>query len=406
MLHRHFWAFLLPGIIVAMAYWSISNVDTLSKTVISLHQSIPYLIITPALALSLMFRLSREFNLLLILIIVLLIEKHFIWHNTFKLEYNQHILFHSIALLFPLNIVLHNFLAERGIFSLNELKRIAINLIQALALFAFILLDHDALNQYLLSSSFAKGSIKAIPISQVSLTLFTLGAVAIITRAILKPSVLNITQISIYFSGFFVLYFSNNELQASLFIGTTAFVILIGIILNSYHLAYIDDLTGLPSRRVLRHDLMALGKRYSIAMIDIDHFKRLNDTYGHDIGDQILRMVASRLRSSAGSSKIYRYGGEEFVILYPNNDINEATSKAIMICERVAVKPFIIRSPKRPRKRPELIQRQADLEDINVTVSIGVAEKSAQHAKPQDTLNDADRALYRAKDAGRNCVAV
>ena len=389
-----------------MAYWSIANVDSLSKTVISLHQIIPYLIIVPAMILSLMFRLSREFNLLLILIILLLVEKHFVWHNTFQLQYNKDLLFHCVAFLFPLNIILHNFLSEKSIFSLHELKRIAINAIQASALFVFIIMDYDALNQYLLSSSFAQSGIKSMPISQVSLILFALGIITITTRAIFRPSVLNITQIGIFVAAFFVLYFSNSELQASLFIGTTAFVILIGIILNSYHLAYIDDLTGLPSRRVMRHDLMGLGKHYSIAMIDIDHFKKLNDTYGHDIGDQILRMVASRLRQSGGSNKIYRYGGEEFVILYPNNDINEATSKAIVLCERVAVKPFTIRSPKRPRKKPEFIQRQPDLEYINVTISIGVAEKTLLHEKPQDTLNDADKALYRAKDAGRNCVAV
>jgi GGDEF domain-containing protein len=82
---------------------------------------------------------------------------------------------------------------------------------------------------------------------------------------------------------------------ASLLFSIAAGAILIGLVLNSYNLAYLDELTNLHSRRALEQQLLALGKRYSIAMVDIDHFKKPNDTCGHDVGDQVLRMVAAQL---------------------------------------------------------------------------------------------------------------
>jgi len=73
----------------------------------------------------------------------------------------------------------------------------------------------------------------------------------------------------------------------------------------------------LPSRRALIERLPSLGRRYTVAMVDVDHFKNFNDTYGHDAGDQVLRMVASRLGEVSGGGTAFRYGGEEFTILFP-----------------------------------------------------------------------------------------
>ena len=91
-----------------------------------------------------------------------------------------------------------------------------------------------------------------------------------------------------------------------------------------FAMAFLDPLTGLPSRRAMDEALGALGNRFSVAMIDIDHFKACNDTHGHDVGDQVLRMVASRLGQVGGGGKVYRYGGEEFAVLFPGSGAQEA----------------------------------------------------------------------------------
>ena len=81
-------------------------------------------------------------------------------------------------------------------------------------------------------------------------------------------------------------------------------------------MAYRDELTSLPSRRALNQLMLSLGRKYSIAMLDIDHFKKFNDTHGHDVGDEVLRMVASKIAKVTGGGKPFRYGGEEFTVIY------------------------------------------------------------------------------------------
>ena len=147
-----------------------------------------------------------------------------------------------------------------------------------------------------------------------------------------------------------------------------------------------------------------LSKRYSVAMLDIDHFKRLNDTYGHDVGDQILRMVASRIRRVPGAHKTFRYGGEEFTVLFPNKTRDEAYANAKMICEAIAKSPFVLRNRRRPKKKPPFLTKRRTQKKIDVTISIGVAQKSGRHKTAQDTIKAADKALYRAKESGRNRV--
>src|SRR3989441_13015310 len=75
-------------------------------------------------------------------------------------------------------------------------------------------------------------------------------------------------------------------------------------------MAYQDSLTGLPARRALNEALLRLGGHYTVAMLDVDHFKRINDHHGHDVGDQVLKMIAAKLAQVTGGGKAYRYGGE------------------------------------------------------------------------------------------------
>ena len=93
---------------------------------------------------------------------------------------------------------------------------------------------------------------------------------------------------------------------------------------TSYAMAFRDELTDLPARRALMRDLEGMGRLYAAAMVDVDHFKRFNDRYGHDVGDQVLRMVAAKLAKAPGGGRAYRYGGEEFALLYPGKSRDDA----------------------------------------------------------------------------------
>ena len=170
-------------------------------------------------------------------------------------------------------------------------------------------------------------------------------------------------------------------------------------------MAYHDDLTGLPGRRAMNEALLQLGSRYAMAMVDVDRFKRFNDTYGHDVGDQVLRMVASRLGVVSGGGKAFRYGGEEFSVIFPNKSTEEAAPHLEALRRAVAASRFVVRSSKRPRKKPPTPKPSvASRKEVSVTVSIGVADRADRGTGPQQVLKAADKALYRAKSAGRNRV--
>ncbi|MBK8008290.1 MAG: PleD family two-component system response regulator [Rhizobiales bacterium] len=168
-------------------------------------------------------------------------------------------------------------------------------------------------------------------------------------------------------------------------------------VMTSMELAVTDALTGLYNRRYMESHVGTLvdrsaarGKSLSVLLLDIDYFKSINDGYGHDAGDDVLRDFSDRLRTCIrGIDLACRYGGEEFVVVMPDTDIGVATMVAERIRRRVAGDHFAINNGQK---------------SIEVTISIGIAARST----PEDTaamiLKRADEALYRAKRDGRNRV--
>jgi GGDEF domain-containing protein len=183
----------------------------------------------------------------------------------------------------------------------------------------------------------------------------------------------------------------------------------LSVLETSYAMAFKDDLTGLPGRRALMRDLQGMGGEYAAAMVDVDHFKKFNDRYGHDVGDQVLRMVAGKLSKPPGKGKAYRYGGEEFTLLFPGKSAKEVLPHLKELRRSVEEAAFVLRSWRRPRKKPVdpgswRGSGKPKKKRLSVTVSIGVADSNGKDDSPEAVLKKADKALYRAKSAGRNRV--
>jgi len=165
----------------------------------------------------------------------------------------------------------------------------------------------------------------------------------------------------------------------------------------SLEMAITDQLTGLFNRRYMSRHLSTLidsanttGKPVSFLILDIDYFKQVNDTHGHDIGDEVLREFASRISANVrGIDLACRYGGEEFVVVMPDTDLNFAYMVAERLRQAVADAPF--------RITPAPGQ-------LSVTISIGVTASEGTRDTPEALLKRADQALYRAKRDGRNRV--
>ena len=204
---------------------------------------------------------------------------------------------------------------------------------------------------------------------------------------------------------------------ADAYVATAGLILAASLIETSYVLAYHDELTGIRGRRAFNEALLSLDQQYAIAIVDIDHFKHFNDTYGHDTGDQVLRMVASRLADVGGGGQAFRCGGEEFAILFRNASAKDSFERLDVLRQVIQNSVFRFRGSERrnearpgqsERRKPArkkaaaALQRPAD--DLSVTVSIGVAEPSTRYRQPEQVIHAADQALYRAKHNGRNRV--
>ena len=207
---------------------------------------------------------------------------------------------------------------------------------------------------------------------------------------------------------FFTFFIPRTTLNYTFFFIFSFMIILISMIDASFILAYIDELTGIPARRSLDETLLNIPKRIAIAMLDIDHFKKFNDKYGHKTGDQVLRMVGSRLSRAPGNPKVYRYGGEEFTAIFKGKTAKEAFDYMEEFRKILAESDFIIREKDRKKHTEEdrgKVKRQKK-ETTKVTVSIGIAEKSSFLNKGDKIIKAADKALYSAKRTGRNKVKI
>jgi len=120
-------------------------------------------------------------------------------------------------------------------------------------------------------------------------------------------------------SSFFALAVRPSAPALNLYTSAAGILMIGAIVETSFTMAYHDDLTGLPGRRSLNEALLNLGRKYTIAMIDVDHFKKFNDTYGHDTGDQVLKLIASKLGRMDGGARVFRYGGKNLPLCFREN---------------------------------------------------------------------------------------
>ena len=192
-------------------------------------------------------------------------------------------------------------------------------------------------------------------------------------------------------------------------------ILLYGLYRLFWQRAFQDELTGIGNRRSFEDALRALPRRYCLAMIDIDHFKAVNDSYGHAEGDHALRRVASQIKAAFGSAA-FRYGGEEFAVILPESGPEQARERLERLRREVAEATFVVRRgrDRRRKRRGAKPERRATGRDrrrgqhsfsgtarLQLTVSIGLCA-AAGSEQPEEALLRADAALYQAKKSGRN----
>jgi diguanylate cyclase (GGDEF)-like protein len=311
-----------------------------------------------------------------------------------------------LALLLPLNLAGYALLDERGLLTRRGLARLAPIPGQVLGV-GLVLWGAPGMLPWLTRPILDARFTAWTDLSQAALAAFAATAGLLAVRcAAPRASPIDAGFLWALVAAFFALHGIRRGWAPTPFLATGGLILIWGLLAASYRMAFHDDLTGLPGRRALNEALPQLGRRYAVAMVDVDHFKKFNDTYGHEVGDQVLRMVAARLAHVSGGGRAFRYGGEEFSVLFPGKSAEEALPHLEALRRAIALSRFALRGPGRPRRKPENAPaaRRGARREVSVTVSIGVAEPDDRQVEPAEVLQEADRALYRAKHNGRNRV--
>ncbi len=320
-------------------------------------------------------------------------------------EFHARAVYAALTVLVPLDLALLSLLPERGVWNRHAALRFGVLLAQiAITAWVFVAGRADlvdlAYQKFLDTIPLSAGRLPQSAILAIALG-FAVAAIA----AFVRRSHLNAGFAGAIAAFAIAAHVPNAYVSFASFIAAAELMVAIAVLQDAHRMAFRDELTGIPSRRALNEQLAALGNRYTIAMLDVDHFKQFNDTYGHDLGDQVLKMVAAHISRVGGGGKAFRYGGEEFTVLFPGKDAEDAIPHLEAVREDIESYRMALRGADRPVQTRRTRRRKGGWRDkrgVSVTVSIGVAERNGRSATPQAVIEAADRALYRAKEKGRN----
>jgi diguanylate cyclase (GGDEF)-like protein len=376
------------------------QVGVLSDAQSQMVRFYPAVVFGIGLVLSAFFRRSRLFFALLSLALA---QIAFFWVIPHLSPMRAKIIANTVALLLPLNLIVLAFLRERGIVSPAGRKRLAIIAGEILALWVVSLPSLAQFSAYLSRAFVPLVFSNWSGLSQPAMLVFILAMITLMVTLVRRYKAVESSLLWSVVAAFVALHAAKTSHHDGVYFAAGGLALIVALIETSYAMAYLDELTQLPSRRALNEALLKLGESYSIAMLDVDHFKKFNDSYGHESGDQALRLVASRLSHITGGGKAYRYGGEEFAIVFPNKASEEVFVYLDRMRRVIEQSVFTVRGKDR-RKRGNSGVGRGSKKQTSVTVSIGLASTNGDRLTPAEVMRMADQALYKAKARGRNCT--
>ncbi len=400
---RAFALFAVPIALLAAAFALVFYGDALPPSLAGLKTYGPYIVFAIGAVLAASFNRGRAVLALTVLIAAYSVQQT--WLQQALNVPQARAIYAALVILVPLNLALLALLPERGLFNRHGLLRLAAIGIQA----AFIIwvvgagvtgIVDWAYERFLEPQPFTVGHMPQAGIASVGLALAVTMAASLVTRSATSAAVAGaIVAFTV------AAHVPSAPVTFSIFTTAAELMVTIAVLQDTFRMAFRDELTGIPSRRALNERMAGLGNRYTMAMIDVDHFKKFNDTYGHDLGDQVLKMVAARIAEVSGGGKAYRYGGEEFTVLFPGKEIAQAIPHLEALRKEIESYRLALRASDRPKKSKGGKREKGGWRGksaVSVTVSIGVAERNERLDTPQAVIDAADRALYRAKEKGRN----
>jgi diguanylate cyclase (GGDEF)-like protein len=335
-----------------------------------------------------------------------------------------HIAFEAVAVLLPLNFIVVAFVRERGLALPGVAPRIALLFFESVFV-AIICRPGELVGPAIIHNPIlGRAGSHSTAVPQLALIAFLIAFGVLLIKFLLYRKPVESGLLWSVAAAFFGMRAGGIDKNGAAYFATAGLILVSSIVENTYALAYHDELTGLPSRRAFHEALAGLAMPYSIAAVDIDHFKNFNDSYGHETGDEVLRLVAGKLATVSGGGQAYRVGGEEFSILFSGKTMKEVLEHLEALRAMIQASSFRVRETPERRTEPRGADRRNSGRqkpspkkaaarkvpdrtaqgELSVTVSIGVAEPTTKTRDVEEVILFADKALYRAKHAGRNRV--
>ncbi len=399
-----------PGAILLAAALALAAAPQLPPSLAGLKELGAYFVLFAGAGVSLWFNRGRAFVATVSLFLAY--AGYRIALDFGEESFAAHAVYTAIVVLVPLNVLIALLLPERGVSHHGDYRWLFLAIAEIVLVAWIASAGRSDLSGAAWQRLLEHWLLRSPPAPLLGRLLFAAAFAAAVWRAWpakgMRPAPLDIGKAGALIAFFIACESASNEIAFGVFTAAAGAILLVGMLQESYRLAFHDELTGLPGRRALKEALAGLGPQYVLAMVDVDHFKSFNDTHGHDIGDQVLRLVAARLAEVEGGGRAFRYGGEEFTVLFPGSRLRQALPHLEAIRRAIEGYRMAVRGEDRPRAKKEGEKLRADhapVKTLSVTVSMGVAEPGKGELAPAQVIKAADEALYRAKKAGRNRVS-
>lgn len=388
------------------AYVLVLRIADLPASLAGLKILGAYILLVLGGLVSLAFRRGRVLFALLSLAIAYASFRFFLQSG--QDDFVAYAVFSALCVFVPFNLGALSLIKERGIFNQHGLQRLVVIALQV-AFAAWVVLSRNATTvEWAYRPLVETALFAASPVPQLGLAVTALSFVTSLATWFITRSAINLGFTGATAAFGLAAHGITTPNMFAAFVTAAALILIIAVLQDTFRMAFRDELTGLPSRRALNERLAGLGRSYTVAMLDVDHFKSLNDNYGHDVGDQVLKMVATQLTHVGGGGIAYRYGGEEFTVLFPGKSIDQALPHLEALRQDIAIYKLALRESDRPVQTKSGKKRRGRRDtdkSASVTISIGVAERNERLATPDDVVQVADTALYRAKHKGRNQIS-
>ncbi|WP_195723411.1 GGDEF domain-containing protein [Vibrio furnissii] len=399
----YWFRFAFPIILLCALWFGMNNVILVTRSNLGFAGNLPYVLFIAAIAIAHLFKQSRMAMVASAMLICYWIIQY---RLQTPLSSGSTLLELSLlAILLPVACLLSYAFKNGGLFSRGFATYLGI--LAMFGVWCFLIITQYESGGFAQLSEGLLYSVDQVSKLPFILVLYLAALVGVTSIFVLTKNRLMdvVIYTSILLAANTFIFFQIQYVSSTMF--SLAGVLLILYLLSaSYEMAFNDRLTQLPGRHALELDMRHLGRKFTVAMVDVDHFKSFNDSYGHETGDDVLKLVAARLRMVQGRAKVYRYGGEEFTVLFKGKTAEQAMDYLELLRADIEAYDLVIRNlESRPKNDKDGAKQRSDSKrmSVNITVSIGLCDSTLQR-DPNEALKFADQALYAAKKAGRNCV--